>query len=426
MSVSRKYSGKKISAPSRPRLLYLLPTFADYSDAFILREVADLRSRGFDLILCSLGGVHGELVDAQAARLLPGVHFSPPRGSRNPRVSARWARRADRVRAFGRKLAPGADFDRMMGDACWVKRIARRNRVTHLHAHFANYPAEVARMASMSTGLPYSVTAHAYDIYTPSPLLSWSLQGASFVVTCTQANASFLARRFPGLAGRLHCVHHGLDLAEYRDPGPRKALPHAPATILAVSRLVPKKGLEFLLEACALLIRARCPVQCRIIGSGPERKTLQMRVKVLGLDKKVAFIGPLPQKKLRKEYARARLFVQSSVVAENGDRDGLPNVLIEAMAMRLPVVASRVSAIPEAIQHGMNGFLVPPGNPVALARAIRRLIADPQAAARLATAGRRTVERKFDLAKSPLSGLFFRMAGRKPEKPGSAPLPLRR
>jgi glycosyltransferase involved in cell wall biosynthesis len=279
-------------------------------------------------------------------------------------------------------------------------RVLADPQVRHLHAHFAHGSATVAWLAATITGLPFSFTGHAKDLYTrglnPAGLLARKAAAARFVVTCTEANGRHLAGQRTGTP--VHVVYHGLstdfvDLAAT----PLAYHPKPRLRILGVGRLVPKKGFDTFVAACALLRAAGVPFEAVIVGESGEHEPLVRRlVAEHGLAGSVTLLGPLSPGRLFEEYRRAGVFSLACRVVADGDRDGIPNVLLEAMACATPVVTTGVSGIPELVENGVNGLLVPPDDPAALAAAWQRVWTDVEFAAGLAAGGRRTVLDRFD------------------------------
>jgi glycosyltransferase involved in cell wall biosynthesis len=269
--------------------------------------------------------------------------------------------------------------------------------VAHLHAHFCHTPASVALFASELTGLPFSFTAHAKDIYTSEPSqLARKMAKARFVVTCTGYNARHLSRiaETTGISTPIHTIYHGIDLEFFQFTPAREYAP--PYQVLSVGRLVPKKGYDDLLMALELLDRKGIDFRFTHIGGGEtERETKEM-VRALGLGHRVRMLGTLSHEEVITHYREAHCFALACKVAPNGDRDGIPNVLVEAMAVGLPVVATNVSAIPELVENGVTGTLVEPGNPEAMAEAIGNVLLCPEEARPLVERARARVERDFD------------------------------
>ena len=276
--------------------------------------------------------------------------------------------------------------------------ILKRPKIAHLHGHFCHGATTVTWFVSRLTGLPFSFTAHAKDIYqrklNPRDLLSRKLAAAAFAVTCTAANKKHL----DGLAAapdQIHCIYHGLDLESFI-PSPRSAVGDEPL-ILGVGRMTRKKGFPTLIDALAHLQKSGRRFRCRLIGEdGDDADEIRRKIETTGLKDRIQLIGAMPQDQLRAAYQDADLFVLPCLVVEDGDRDGIPNVLAEAMAMELPVVSTTVSGIPEIVRDGENGLLAPPSDPIRLAEAIAGLLDDPMLARRLGVAARQTIADIFD------------------------------
>ena len=276
--------------------------------------------------------------------------------------------------------------------------------VAHLHAAFAHRPATVAWMASMITGLPFSLTGHAKDIYVPdlnpAGLLGRKLAAATFAVTCTEANRRHLLAMAPG--AQVHTVYHGLnaDFARLVEGAAAPAVPGRDGgrlRVLSAGRHVPKKGFDLLIEACALLRDDGHDVELRIVGGrGEATEALRRLIEARGLQDRACLAGPCSQEELLAELRGAEVFCLPCRVLGNGDRDGIPNVLVEAMAAGVPVVTTPVSGIPELVDDGVNGRLVPPDNALAVAGAVASLHRDRPLAQRLGAAARATVGDRFD------------------------------
>ncbi len=271
--------------------------------------------------------------------------------------------------------------------------------IGHLHAHFLHTPASVTRYAAMMRGLPWSVSAHAKDIWTtPEWEKREKLASCAWATTCTRANAEHL-RALVDDPSRIDLVYHGIDAKRFPPPDAKTiAAPgDAPTVvILSVGRAVEKKGYDDLLPALARL-PAALDWRFEHVGGGPELQGLAEEARALGIAERVTWLGALTQPDVLARYRAADVFVLSSRVAGDGDRDGLPNVLMEAQSQGLPCVATDVSGIPELIEDGVTGLLVPPRDRDALAHALTRLVGDPGLRARLGAAGRERTLRDFAL-----------------------------
>lgn len=286
-------------------------------------------------------------------------------------------------------------------------RVLRAPDIRHLHAHFAHDTTTITWLTSMIVGLRFSFTAHAKDIYAgrlnPRDLLRRKIHAAAFVVTCTETNRRHLTR----MAGAtpVHLVYHGLndDFRRFSRLSRADRPARGNLRLLAVARLVRKKGLDVFVEACGLLERRGVEFEAEIAGEDDDvgdnarvGEDLRRRIARLGLGDRVRMLGRLGQQDLYHHYRDATLLCLPCRVLENGDRDGIPNVLLEAMWCAVPVVTTPVSGIPELVEDGVNGLLVPPEDAEALACAVEKLHADRDLARRLGRAGQAIVQERFD------------------------------
>jgi glycosyltransferase involved in cell wall biosynthesis len=301
-------------------------------------------------------------------------------------------------------------------EAAYLTDILFRSPADHLHAHFASTPSLVALFTHRLSGIPYTFTAHAKDIYVTDPdVFRTKLEEARAVVTCTEYNRGYLTKQFGRLADhKVRCIYHGLDISQFKFTLSRKDGAGEPV-ILSVARLVEKKGLEDFIMAADILRRRGHAFKVEIIGTGPLRDTLKAQAQRLGLTDRVRLAGAQAHDTVCLAYQRASVFVLPCVVASNGDRDGIPNVLLEAMASGVPVVSTPVSGIPELIESGVNGLLVSPRDARSLADAIERLLASRELSEGLARAARTKLESSFSLEASA-EQLLTVFRGTEPEK----------
>jgi len=387
---------------------FILKGYPRLSETFIAQEILALEKQGLDIRLFSLRQpteatrhpIHDE-IKAEAVYLPEYLYLSPLRvirawGAVRRKPGYRSARKvwlkdlrrdftANRVRRFGQALVLAHELP---------------EEVAHIHAHFLHTPASVARYGAMVLGLPWSCSAHAKDIWTsPEWELREKLDDCQWLVTCTQFNAQYLS----GLAAhpdRVERLYHGLDLFRFAPPerhqesrdGSRAA---QPVRLICVGRAVAKKGHARLLTALAMLPQD-VHWHLDLIGGGPLMKTLQDQAESLGLSERLTWSGALAQQDVLARYRAADLFVLNSLVTQDGDRDGLPNVLMEAQSQRLACVSTQISAIPELIENEVTGLLVPAENDQALAAALERLIRNPDLRHRLGEAGFARVHQHFD------------------------------
>ena len=398
-------------SPSKPEcapaLGYIVSTWPRLSQTFILNEILALEARGRRLRIFSLKDPGGEPVHAEVAKVRAKVTYVSLASRRKEvlRANARLAREVPL--RYWRTLLQAARFRssgilRRFVQAGYLVDLLDQEPVGHLHAHFATGPALVAMFAHKLRGIPYTFTAHARDIYvdTRPELLRAEMEQANAVVTVSEYNRRHLLDQFNlSPNGKLRCIYNGIDPGRFQFRWPRASDP-GPPVILSVSRLVEKKGLADLIESANILHqRGRC-FQMEIIGEGSLREALQARVRQLGLQDRVNLLGPLPQELVRVAYARAAILALPCVIGADGDRDGIPTVLMEAMASGLPVVSTPVSGIPELIETERDGLLVPAKNPVMLAGALERLLHDPHLRDGLALAARTKIADRFTIDRS--------------------------
>ena len=396
--------------PVQGRVAFVLKGYPRLSETFIAQEILALGQRGLDIHIVSLRQPTDRAVHPVHRQIRVPVLYLPEYLKDAPRrVLASWrrarhlpgyaaARRAwladlvrdptpNRIRRFGQALVLTGE---MPPD------------VVRLHAHFLHTPASVARYAAMICGLPWSVSAHAKDIWTtPDWEKRDKLRSAQWVVTCTEAGRRHLAALAPSPA-TVSLAYHGLDLDRFASsPAARGGAdgsdPTRPVVVLSVGRAVGKKGYDDLLAALA---RLPADLSWRFVhvGGGVLAKDLQRQASRLGLAGRIEWRGAQPQPEVLAAYRAADLFVLAAKIGRDGDRDGLPNVLMEAQSQRLACVATALPGIAELIEDGSSGILVPPGDPDALAAALASLIRDPARRARLAAAGEARVRRHFDMS----------------------------
>jgi glycosyltransferase involved in cell wall biosynthesis len=384
---------------------YLLVRYPVLTKTFIDREVLRLIERDVDLQLVSIRQPDSELSPHQTAlrrRVMYLLPLSPIRllmshlaaATRRPGEYFRtliWL--LSRPHPRGTRLLTAQQF----AIGIYLARMLRDRRGVHIHAHFADGAATVALVASRFLDCAYSVSAHARELYVSPVLLRERIGHAAFTVTCTECNRRYLADLVgPQAAQRIVCLYHGLDPSGF-DGREREQRRTERPLLLAVAQLQERKGLEDLVRACRVLADRGLQFSCEIVGEGPLRPRLATLVANLGLADVVSLTGALRFPDVVERLIRADIFVLPCVVASDGDRDGIPNVILEAMMVGLPVVSTPVSGIPEVVRDGETGLIVPARDPVALADAAARLMTDSELALRLGIAGRNRVREAFDV-----------------------------
>lgn len=379
-----------------PRVGYVTKMYPRLSETFIVNEIRGIENHGACVHIFSLrppqdGYFHASLaavrapVDYLSRPIKPGEVWQVLHAATTAGLSV--AEHLDEL-----LQADAADAVQAVDLATRVRALG----LTHLHAHFASLATTVARLAARLAGVSFTFTAHAKDIFhtdvDPADLAR-KMADAAAVVTVSDYNVSYLLDRYGGAADHLTRVYNGLDLDEYTF----NTATADPDRIVAVGRLVEKKGFGDLLDAVSLLVTERPQLRVDIVGDGVLGPELQAKTSALGLDAHVRFLGPLPQDRTREAVRSAALLAAPCVVAADGNRDGLPTVLLEAMAQGTPVVTTPVTGNVEAVRDGETGLVVPESDPAALAQAMSFLLDRPERAREYARAARRLVEQRFDV-----------------------------
>lgn len=379
---------------------YVLKMFPRFSETFILHELLAHEAAGADLEIFSLRMPTDGRFHEALARVRAPVFYLP---YHDLRVATFWNEAHETAKLLPQcwpalQEALGEDV-RDVYQALILARMVHDHSITHLHAHFASIATTVTRLAARFAGIPFTFTAHAKDLYHESVQpddLRRKLEDAAAVITVSDYNVAFLQERYAPATERVQRIYNGIDLDmfDYRPPIDR------PAQVLAVGRLVEKKGFEDLIAACALLRQRGRDVRCTIVGGGPLEAELSAQIERLALGDRVALIGARPQGDVRVLMQQAAIFVAPCVVGTDGNRDGLPTVLLEAMALGTPCIATDVTGIPEVLHDGETGLMVPQHAPAEVADAIERLLDDPELGLRLAASARRLIEQDFALVEN--------------------------
>lgn len=389
---------------TRRTVAVLLSRFPLVTETFILREVEEMERQGQPVLLVPLLREEPRVVHREAEpwvrRALYTPFLSPAIAAANLRALRRHPRRyAGLVGRVLRGTAPSAGFLArtlaLLPKSVYLAERLHEAGVGHVHAHFATHPALVAHIVSGLTGVPYSFTVHAHDLFVRRTFLEEKIRSARFVRVISRFNRDLLARLYPdAVQDKVHVIHAGVDPDDYGASSPEAS---GVPRLLCVAALKPYKGLPVLLEACRRLRDEGVAFRCDIVGDGPLRRHLEREIAARHLASLVHLLGPRRQDEVTQLLSRASLVVLPSVVAADGQTEGIPVSLMEAMAARRPVVASRLSGIPELIDDDESGWLVPPNDAAALATAVRRLLRDPELARRMGARGRAKVQSDFRL-----------------------------
>jgi glycosyltransferase involved in cell wall biosynthesis len=386
---------------------YIMSRFPKITETFILREILELERQGERLIILPLLKERQNVVHPEVDQVKSPVHYTRLISwaifkanlfylGTSPvlYLQTLWRVLLGNLRSANLFIGAAGIFPKSV----YFARLLSHRNVRHVHAHFATHPALSAYVIAKLTGLSFSFTVHAHDIFVHSAMLAEKLETAEFVVAISEYNKRYLCRRFPHLSNKIRVVHCGITPENYEPKLNRDAARAGSGfALVTVASLQVYKGIEYLVRACALLIKTIPDLKCTVIGEGPERNALTQLIDRLELNGVVSLVGLKSQEDVSIMLANSDLFVLPSIVAPDGQMEGIPVALMEAMASELPVVSTEISGIPELVKSGESGLLAPPSDEVALAEAIAELFRDAEARQRMGSAGRRVVELEFDL-----------------------------
>lgn len=396
---------------------YIVSRFPKITETFILREILALEEEGFQVELFPLVLVREERLHPEAGRLRDKAHWIGLLSGSLGLAQAYWLTR--KPIAYLRlwiEVVSGNLFSPkfllrslvVLPRAAWMARRAKAIGCQHLHAHFATHAALAAYIISRLTDIPYSFTAHAHDIYVERPMLKSKIRGSQFVVTISEFNRRYLRDLFGNeVLQRTRVVRCGVDTERYQSSPALK--PRGEMLRMAcIASLEEYKGHVYLVKACALLARQGILFRCDLVGGGDLENSLKAMVTAEGLADRIHFHGRLPQAEVRNILVASDILVLPSIITSAGKMEGLPVVLMEALALEIPVVSTNISGIPELIRDGETGVLVPQKDPEGLAAGIRQQLENPTRAMAMAHAGRELVLREFDLRRNvtALADLF--------------------
>ena len=416
------------ASPRRPRTVaYTMSRFPKITETFILIEMLELERQGVRVEIFPLIREREPVQHADAQRMVERAHFCRLFSRSVLDAQIYWLLRRPRayLRAWWHAVRGNLESPKFLSRALVVvpkaAYAARRMvdlDVDHLHAHYATHPALLAYVVHLLTGIPYSFTVHAHDLYVERPMLREKVAAASFVVAISEFNRRMLIDLYGATAEeRVIVVHCGIDPALFR-PRERRE-PGELFTISCVASLAGYKGQRYLIDACDVLHQRGVPFQCLLVGEGEDRPHLEAQIRRLGLTDHVRLLGAQPRHNVSELLQQVDALALPSVVMPNGKMEGIPVALMEALAAEIPVVATAISGIPELVRDGETGLLVPERDAAALAEALLRLYTDRDLGRRLASAGRQLVLREFNLEHSvaQLRTLFerdWRMDGQRP------------
>ena len=392
------------------RVGYVLKRYPRYSETFVVNEILAHEAVGLDIDIFALrptNDSHFQNIIAKVRASVTHIHkpiqgrVSDSLNTLSPNAASYfWAELQEIslvIPDFWRKLAFAAgERASTVYQAAWLAREVGLRQITHLHAHFGSVATSVTRLAAHFADVPYTFTAHAKDIFHNSvdpEDMRRKIRDSAAVVTVSNYNRQYLRQVYGSVADGVQRIYNGLDLNQFAYASPR----NRPAQIISVGRLVEKKGLSILIDACALLKQWGCDFQCQIVGTGELESKLKAQIEALGLVDQVCLVGARPQNEVFELVQQAAVFAAPYIIGKDGNRDGLPTVLLEAMALGTPCVGTDVTGIPELIRHEQTGLIVPQENPNALALALQKLLENSSLRVKFATEARKLMESEFDI-----------------------------
>ena len=392
-----------------PTLGYILKGYPRISETFISNEILLLEQLGFNLRLfpmrhpresfshdsikkvkAQVDYLPTELLQEFNRLLIPNIFLA----AKKPKEFIRTYKFASKKFRKNRNLAT---LKHLLQAGYLTNNLLEKDKsVRHLHGHFAHSPTSVTMFASMLSGLPFSFTAHAKDIYTSNPKhLKEKIDLAKFVTTCTQHNAEHLNNLAGDSSTPIYTVYHGIDTRLFDSKG-ASYTPSEPYQIMTVARLTEKKGLPTIYKALAILRDKGVSFTHTLIGNGDDKEAVLQIIRELNLQKNCQLLGTQTHTQVLDYFRKSDLFVLGCEIAKNGDRDGIPNVLVESLAMGVPAISTNVSAIPEIIENNNTGLIVPPSDSKSLAAGMERLLTDQELRQRCITTGQNKVKSGFD------------------------------
>jgi glycosyltransferase involved in cell wall biosynthesis len=388
------------ACPSALYVGYVLKRYPRFSETFVVNEILAHEREGMKIDIFALGPVsEAHFQDGISQVRAPVTRYSDKQ--RNPESFWQIVRQAEQQLPGLAQHLPEALRGSVheCAQALLLAMAVRERGIQHLHAHFGTQATTVARLAALFSGVGYTFTAHAKDIYyqyEESTALDQKMRDAASTITVSDYNLAYLRQQYGADAARAVRIYNGMDLRKFPASDPAQVAQRAPH-VLAVGRLVPKKGFEVLVDAVRLLKERGVAFHCTLVGEGDLREALAARMAEQGVQDCMTLTGAMPQPDIIRLLRQAAVMVAPCVISADGDRDGLPTVLLEAMALGTPVISTQVAGIPELVVDGETGLCIPPQDPALLAQAIESLLADAQRRSRFSHQARALIERDYDI-----------------------------
>lgn len=405
------------------KIAYVMSRFPHLPETFILREMNEIEQHGWDVALYPLIKQQQDIVHAEAKSWIPRARYLPffSGDVLMANLRALFKRPGRYLSIWGKAFAENLSSPNLLvravaliPKAVYAAELMQNEGVQHIHAHYATHPAFVAWVIHSLTGINYSITVHAHDIFVRTAMMGTKMKHAQFIAAISNFNREYLGEKLGAwVKEKIHIVHCGI-LPEKYQPQERSWQVGDRFEIITTGSLQPYKGQKYLVEACAILRDKGIPFRCRFIGGGEEYDDLAQRIADHNLEECVILLGSKTQDEVAELLATAHCYTQPSIITPSGKMEGIPVALMEAMAGQLPVLATELSGIPELVRPGETGYLVPPADTAALAEALEKIYNAPEEAAQRAAAGRQLVLDEFELRDNvkQLSALFERFIER--------------
>ena len=411
---------EKLTAPT---LCMVLKGYPRISETFISNEILLLESLGFKIHIISMRHPREPFTHASVKNIKAGVDYLPstiwgnlfPLFIHNFLLAVKkpilYFKAVKKAIVRWMRTRKSATLKHLLQAGYLVHKILPGKNIVHFQAHFAHSPTSVAFFSSLLSNIPFSFFAHAKDIYTSDTRqLKEKIDMARFVVTCTKYNQAYLSELAGKIQTPVFCVYHGINL-DYFSSKERETKCTPPYKIITVARMTQKKGLEDVYQALAVLRDKGFEFKHSLIGQGDDQPKIVALIKKLKLENLTELCGTLTHEQVIGHYASSDLFVLGCKIADNGDRDGIPNVMAESMAMNLPVVATNVSGIPEFLEDRVTGLMVPQKDPLALANAMETLLTDNVLRQQVAREAKKRITKEFNNKTliMDLAGIYSKM-----------------
>ena len=390
------------------RIAYIVSRFPHLPETFILREMIALEQLGWQIELYPLIIQRQELIHHEARPWLVRAHAVPwfSLGLMRSNLGTLIKRPQQYLSLFWRVLRENISSPKFLvralllfPRAVWMADRFQAEGINHIHAHYATHPALVAWLINQLTGISYSITVHAHDIFVEKPMLATKLQDSVFVSAISEFNRQYLVNLFGSwVQHKTQIVRCGIEPTFYGSENRIQLADPERLEIISIGSLQPYKGHVYLVRACVELQKRSIPFRCRIVGGGDLYPQLEQLIHENHLEESVELVGPRTQDEVSELLRTANCYVQPSVITSSGKMEGIPVALMEAMASGIPVVATCISGIPELVRNGDTGWLVPPEDVTAIADALSQIYSGPAEARRRAASGKKWVLEEFELS----------------------------